>query len=403
MGESFHRYERKLDNLCSTLSKAPISAGNRRAILGFRDRCFSEGLSVPRIEKYAGHLKKLAILLRKDFRSAGKPDIERVVGQIEKADLSEWTKRDYRIALKKFYRWLRQTTRDPPEVAWLRSDVRNHKRKLPDELLTQDDVASLVRACTNARDRALISVLYDTGCRIGELASLRLKHIVPHEHGLRLIVTGKTGTRRLLAVSSAPYLTRWVNAHPCGSDANSYLWISADRRHQRLSYGRINQILRAAADRAGVSKRVNPHSFRHSRATHLANHLTEAQMKDFFGWTQGSDMASVYVHLSGRDVDSAILSANGIVPPEKKRSDATLKPITCPRCSSHNPATNQFCSHCGTVIDERKAREIAIDDMRQSQSDDIMDRLVEDREFREFLRRKIGQLETKKSAGSGNR
>lgn len=45
----------------------------------------------------------------------------------------------------------------------------------------------------------------------------------------------------------------------------------------------------------------------------MANYLTEAQMNDYFGWVQGSGMPSVYVHLSGRDVDDAILKANGII------------------------------------------------------------------------------------------
>jgi integrase/recombinase XerD len=45
----------------------------------------------------------------------------------------------------------------------------------------------------------------------------------------------------------------------------------------------------------------------------MANYLTEAQMNVYFGWTQGSDMPGVYVHLSGRDIDDAVLNANGIV------------------------------------------------------------------------------------------
>jgi hypothetical protein len=44
----------------------------------------------------------------------------------------------------------------------------------------------------------------------------------------------------------------------------------------------------------------------------MANYLTEAQMNAYFGWVQGSGMPSVYVHLSGRDIDDAVLKANGI-------------------------------------------------------------------------------------------
>jgi integrase/recombinase XerD len=45
----------------------------------------------------------------------------------------------------------------------------------------------------------------------------------------------------------------------------------------------------------------------------MANYLTEAKMNAYFGWIQGSDMPSIYVHLSGRDIDDAVLKANGII------------------------------------------------------------------------------------------
>jgi site-specific recombinase XerD len=62
----------------------------------------------------------------------------------------------------------------------------------------------------------------------------------------------------------------------------------------------------------GLDKQVYPHLFRHSRATHLADKLTEAQMKILFGWAGNSDVPSVYVHLSGRDVEEALLRIYGI-------------------------------------------------------------------------------------------
>ena len=72
---------------------------------------------------------------------------------------------------------------------------------------------------------------------------------------------------------------------------------------------RLNKI----AKKAGINKKIHPHLFRHSRGTYMANYLTEAQMNAYFGWVQGSGMPSIYVHLSGRDIDDAVLKANGIV------------------------------------------------------------------------------------------
>jgi len=58
-----------------------------------------------------------------------------------------------------------------------------------------------------------------------------------------------------------------------------------------MRYKSFANILKDLAKKAGIKKKVNPHNFRHSRATHLAGKLPEAVMKEFFGWAQSSKMA----------------------------------------------------------------------------------------------------------------
>ncbi len=392
MDDSFHNYERKLERRIELIKKSNFSPKNKRAILDFSDYCFSEGLSIPRVEKYVGHLKCLASLFKKDFADATKADIETLVRTIQQSGYSEWTKQDLKLTIKKFYRWLRGVNEDPQETAWIKLSRRNCNNRLPDELLTEEDISRLIEACHDPRDRALVSILYETGCRIGEIASMRIKHVLPHIHGFRIIVSGKTGTRRLLIITSAPYMTDWLNIHPKKSQPQEYLWVSKDYRASRLSYKRIRDILDAAAKRAGIKKRINPHSFRHSRATHLANHLTEAQMNEVFGWTQGSNMPSIYVHLSGRDVDNALLKTYGIATDTSRRPEGKLRPKACPRCKVENASTNKFCSRCGTVLDQKTASEIIKKNLERNKADQIMDRLIQDQDFRDILARKIGEL-----------
>jgi len=101
-------------------------------------------------------------------------------------------------------------------------------------------------------------------------------------------------------------------------------------------------MLRRAARRAGLRKAVNPHIFRHSRASNLANKLTEAQLKDMFRWTQSSEMAAVYVHMSGRDVDKALLKIHGLAGEEEKEEENKLKIIKCLRCGEKNAPIARF-------------------------------------------------------------
>jgi predicted nucleic acid-binding Zn ribbon protein len=170
------------------------------------------------------------------------------------------------------------------------------------------------------------------------------------------------------------------------------LWPTADYRTSGLSHNCASGIIKAAARRADIRTAVNPHNFRHSRATHLAIHLTEAQMKEYFGWVQGSDMASVYVHLSGRDVDNALLKINNIQVPDDGNAKNGFSLRTCQRCSLANPPGNKFCSRCGAPLDEQTAREIVQRDLDRSRADQIMDNLIQDQEFRAVLERKLKEL-----------
>jgi site-specific recombinase XerD len=382
-------YKRQIENIKNRIRKADIPSSNREAIIGFSEACFSEGLSPRRVLKYLSTLLTIALRFPKEFSQATRADIEQVVNGVERSGYAEWTKRDFRIALKKFFRWLRQSEEYPPEVRWLRSTMKNGRTKLPEEILTQQEVQAIIVAARRARDKALIAVLYESGCRIGEVLSLQMRQIQQHPHGFQITVSGKTGTRRLLLIASAPYLTTWLNEHPRREDHQSPLWLTADYRTVGLSHGCASQIIKAAARRAGVRTAVNPHNFRHSRATHLANHLTEAQMKEYLGWVQGSDMASIYVHLSGRDIDNALLKLNNIQVPDDGNSANGFSLRTCQRCSLANPPGNKFCSRCGAPLDEQTAREILQRDLDRSRADQIMDGLIQDQEFRALLEKKL--------------
>jgi len=393
-------YERALARAKRKLAELPIPAGNRRAVLEFSDSCFSQGLSSRRVLKYVYTLGKIAGWLAKDFQQVTRADIEQLAARIERSDYAEWTKHDYRVALKKFFRWLRKSEDGyPPEVKWLRTTLRQHRAKLPEELLRPREVQDLVTAALTVRDKALIAMLYESGCRIGELLGLQVRQLQPHRHGLQVTVTGKKGPRRLLLIACAPYLTAWLNTHPRRQEPQAPLWVTEDYHARRLSYTRACTILRTAARRAGVNKPVNPHNFRHSRATYLAQHLTEAQMNAYLGWVQGSDMPSTYVHLSGRDVDEALLKLNHIEVADDRQRPEEFSLKRCFRCGRENPPGDTFCRRCGAVLDEATARDLMKRHLERRRADEVMDQLLEDAEFRTLLARKLGELAQDRKTG----
>ena len=396
-GQELYDFKQRLSSALSNLrADRDVSRKNKQDIERFHQHCICEGLSMPRAVKYVVTLNTLARMLGRDLEAATREDIERLVVAIETSEkgYSEWTKKDFKVCLKKFYRWLRGTEKGfPPEVAWLSTSVRYDRRRMPDELLTEEDITQLVKAAPTPRDKALLFTLYESGTRIGELASVRIKHWTCDDHGSIMVVDGKTGMRRIRLIAADPYLRAWLNEHPRCDDPEAPLWVKSNG--DAISYSTIAGMIRRVVKKSGIRKHVHAHLFRHSRATFLSKHLTEAQMAHFFGWVQGTKMAAVYVHLGGRDLDDALFGLYGIK--EKEQDAVSRRPIKCPRCSEQNRHGTRFCGRCGLVLDMEAAMEVEERTQQKVQekskmSADVFSRLLDDPEVEELMRRKMEAL-----------
>lgn len=401
MRNDAHDFPKRLEKKISSIRKSQtILPDNRNLIVDFYQACLADGLTAGRILKHVYNLVSISSWLGKSFIEAKKDDIAKLVVKIDVATYrhtrtgiekpySEISKRDFRVTLKKFFKWLRGTGEAPEEVKWIRTHERANQHKLPEDMLTEEEVERLINNAKNPRDKALIAALYESGCRIGELIFLKIGQVIFDEYGAYFTVQGKTGYRRVRIIAAVPHLTDWLNNHPCKNDPETWVWIS--RNKERMEYTSVNKMLRQVAKRAEVKKHVNPHNFRHSRATYLANHLTEAQMKEFFGWVQSSDVASVYVHLSGRDVDKALLKTYGIETP-KDKSTPKLNVKVCRRCKSSNPSTNRFCFNCSMILDENEAMSVIrreTENKYHEQVDKILDFLLHDPKFLKMFSKKF--------------
>jgi len=385
-----HMYKRRLEVSLKSLSTSKIPEDNRRDILDFHQYIIAEGLSVPRQVKYIYSLIQISDWLGKSFRDVKKADILNLVNKIEQMDYAEHTKRDYKVVIKRFFKWMEGGDEYPEEVKWIKTTLKNDGHLLPEELLTPEDVEKLINAADHPRNKALVACLYETGCRVGEILSLRLKNIMFDDYGAKIIVEGKTGMRRIRIVSSVPHLATWIENHPLRDNPEAPLWVGIGTRNKNgaVKYRNTRNLLVKLSKKAGIKKRVNPHMFRHSRATHLANHLTEAQMNQYFGWVQGSDMPSTYVHLSGRDVDGAILNLYGLKE-DKGKDKEEFSPVKCPRCGTMNSPGGKFCIKCGMPLDIKAAIEI---ENERKKMDDIMSALMKDSEVQRLMARKIKEM-----------
>ena len=206
-----------------------------------------------------------------------------------------------------------------------------------------------------------------------------------------MVVNGKTGSRRIRLVFSSPILASWINVHPEKNNPGAPLWVVLGTTKNikkkdngkkyvynwsyELKYRAITSMMQRVGDKACIKKKINPHAWRHARATFLANKLTEQQLKHLFGWQQSSKMAATYVHLSGRDVDDALLAIYGKKKLDEQDQKSELAPVDCPRCKEVNEYSNIFCKRCGWVLDNDAAMKL---EEKRKEADQIINSLTHD-------------------------
>lgn len=375
-------------NMFSRIMNDPkIAKSNKKYLNDFVIFLQAKGAKPMTVEKYTYQYEKFlnAIGGDADLLKAQRPELERAVARINNLSLVDEEKRKIKVMIKVFYKhFLGEDLYYPKQIAWIKTSGAKN-RMLPEDLLSEDEVIRLLDAANSLRDRALIALLYDTGMRIGELASLRKKDIDTDSEPAHVTVNGKTGARRVPIMFSVPYVVQYLNSIK-GVKPNDSLWLAAgtwSNTGKIVSDNGIRQRLKILAAKAGIDKRIYPHLFRHSRASNYANKLTEQQLKMFFGWTGDSKMAATYVHLSGRDIDNAVLQANGKKPKETF-DEAKLTVKSCPKCKFDNSLSSTFCNRCGSALDIKTAMQQANEDKLREDAEESM---LDDKHMEEMVRR----------------
>jgi len=369
MAYDIHDYARQYEEAGAQVRNSKISARNKDLILRFRDACLlQQTCHKVRLIRVMGVLLIAARALEKDFDTATRDDLTRLLAYWmgRQPSYSPETLGTYKSIIKRFYTWLANPNdfgpraAAPPLVSWIITHVKTKdKRRLQrGELLTPGDVERVITAGRSPRDKALIAVLWETGGRISEIGNREINDVTPAEVGYTIDVRGKTGARTPLVVSSAPLLTQWLNNHPYKTDPHAPLWVHAQSTTAKLlMYPAIRKLIKELFQQVGITKRVYPHLFRHSRATYcLATGLmTEAQAKAYFGWTPNSDQLATYAHLLASDANSAILRENNLI--AKKEEHDELRAAKCYRCGELNASLADYCAKCGAVLDLKRAYE----------------------------------------------
>jgi len=335
----------------------------------------AQRLSKTRVVLYITALKLVSRHLKVTLKEAKKKDIEEFFSWLNSQSYSSQTVQGIIIVLRRFYQWLRAKPEEyeelrrnhtyPPEVSWLKETIKPNEMETK-TTLTEEEVKALIQSSNDPMVRAFISLEDEIGTRPAEILNLRVGDIVKDENDVIVdIRQGKTGYRSIPIIKSVSLLFQWLEIHPFKQDTNAPLWInkSNNNRFHKWSYRACNNMIKVLAKEAGIKKDVSVYTFRHTAATRDAKlGFTEAQLCLKYGWKIGSDVPSVYLHLSAKDLRDVVRNIYGgkLVEPPKPQT------IECPKCHASNHPSQHYCSNCGAPLNPQEIaqKSVSIEELK---------------------------------------
>src|SRR5438552_10653094 len=210
------------------------------------------------------------------------------------------------------------------------------RRRLP-TVLSREEVARLIDAAGTLFRRTLLMTLYATGMRRSELARLKVSDIDSQRMIIR-VVEGKGGKDRDLPLS--PALLQTLREYWRWRKPRLYLFPTRTRQHsldQPISDKTVWIACSDASRRAGIRKRVTPHTLRHSWATHLLEAGTDLRTIQVLLGHGDLETTAQYLHLSQRHLQA--------VTNPLQNSSAASTDMT--GSSMPSPPSVDPCRYCG--------------------------------------------------------
>jgi integrase/recombinase XerD len=192
-------------------------------------------------------------------------------------------------------------------------------RKLPN-VLSPEDIVAILQVTKNLKHRAIVTLLYSSGLRVGEITNLQLAHIDVGRSQLK-VAAGKGRKDRVvvLAKTFLPLLNNYlVTYHP------EFYFIEGPGG-KKYSESSIRKFLHKSVLLAGIKKHVTPHTLRHSYATHLLeNGVGLRYIQELLGHSK-PETTMIYTHIARKDLieiqsplDVILLSLNKNAKREQK-------------------------------------------------------------------------------------
>ena len=147
----------------------------------------------------------------------------------------------------------------------VRSEGAHRGAALAKRIISETEVALLIRAARGKRDRVLIEVTYAAGLRVSEVVALTWDDVLPRDDRVQLSITGKGGFVRQVLL---PDVVSRSLLSLRGDAGNNDPVFSSRKGGGRLTERAVLGMVKRAAKRAGINEGVSPHWLRHAHGSH---------------------------------------------------------------------------------------------------------------------------------------
>jgi len=272
-------------------------------------------LSDNTIDSYLRDVQKLANFSEeKDLTELQitKAEVKEFIAEINKEGISARSQSRIISGIKAFYKYLileDYLKVNPTEL------IESPKigMKLPDTL-SIEEIDSLISAIDlshpqGERNRAILEVLYSCGLRVSELTNLKLSNIRFKEGYVKVV--GKGNKERFAPIGSSAikflniYLNEIRNHQDIKKGSEDIVFLN--RRGNKLTRVMIFTIIKQLAEKIGMKKKISPHTFRHSFATHLIEGGADLRAIQEMLGHESITTTEIYTHLDREYLREAIM------------------------------------------------------------------------------------------------
>ncbi len=259
------------------------------------------------VQAYLHDIEKLTdyLLDKNELKKPGEltlKDLEKFVQWVHELGMTSTSQARIISGLRSFYKYclLEQVTDKDPTVLL---EAPKLKRLLPD-VLSFEEIEAIIAGIDlskpeGGRNKAILETLYSCGLRVSELVNLKISCLYLDVGFIKVI--GKGDKERLVPIGSdaVKYINIYRNTirnHiPIKKGEDDILFLN--RRGSRLTRVMIFLMLKALAKKAGITKNISPHTFRHSFATHLVEGGADLRAVQEMLGHESITTTEIYTHL----------------------------------------------------------------------------------------------------------